>query len=58
MKLARTYRQLDRISNTRLSVLINTYVSQEIDRDLVSWVIGYADPTGETAVRNVMRRAS
>ena len=25
--------------------------------DLRSWVIAYADPTGETAVRNVMRGA-
>ena len=25
------------------------------ERDLVAWVLGYADPTGETAVRNVMR---
>lgn len=24
-------------------------------RDLVAYVVGYADPTGETAVRNVMR---
>jgi hypothetical protein len=28
------------------------------ERDLVSWVIAYADPTGETAVRNVMRELS
>lgn len=26
------------------------------ERDLVSYVVGYADPTGETAVRNVMRQ--
>lgn len=25
------------------------------ERDLVSYVVGYADPTGETAVRNIMR---
>lgn len=25
------------------------------ERDLVRYVVGYADPTGETAVRNVMR---
>jgi hypothetical protein len=25
------------------------------ERNLVTWVIAYADPTGETAVRNVMR---
>lgn len=52
---ARTYRQLDRIGNRRLAGLVNAYVSQEIERDLVSWVIAYADPTGETAVRNVIR---
>jgi hypothetical protein len=28
------------------------------ERDLVAWVLGYADPTGETAVRNVMRQAA
>ncbi len=33
-------------------------VSDQHERDLVSWVIGYADPTGETAVRNVMRGSS
>lgn len=27
------------------------------ERDLIGWVIAYADPTGEQAVRNVMRAA-
>lgn len=27
------------------------------ERDLIQYVVGYADPTGETAVRNVMRGA-
>lgn len=56
IKEARRYRQLDSVSNTRLSTLVNAYVSTEIERDFVSWVIGYADPTGETAVHNVLRQ--
>lgn len=55
MAQARTYRQLDHLSNKRLSVLVNAYVSREIDGDFVLYVLGYADPTGETAVRNVVR---
>jgi uncharacterized protein YjiS (DUF1127 family) len=56
MKEARSYRQLDRISNSRLSKLINAFVSQEIvDRDLVSWALGYGDPTAAQAIRNVVR---
>lgn len=60
IKEARRYRQLDRISNTRLSRLVNAYVSQEIELDLVGYIVGYADPTGETAAYNVdrERRAS
>jgi len=28
------------------------------ERDKVSWIIDYADPTGETAVRSVMPEAA
>lgn len=38
-------------------VLVARYVAEEIDQSLRSWVIAYTDPTGETAVRNVMRGA-
>lgn len=40
----------------RISRLVRAFIaSGKHERDLVSWVIGYADPTGETAVNRVMR---
>lgn len=44
------------IGQSRLSRIVRAYLSEDQhERDIVSWVIAYADPTGETAVRNVMR---
>lgn len=38
-------------------VLVSRFIAEghTTTDDLRSWVIAYADPTGETAVRNVMR---
>jgi len=47
------------LSANKLSRIVREYVAtDQRERDLVSWVIAYADPTGETAVRNVMRARS
>lgn len=44
------------IRGARLRTLIETYVSTgRPDIDFRTWFISYADPTGETAVRNVLR---
>lgn len=44
------------ICGSRLKRLVRRYVeSGRTDIDLRTWFIHYADPTGETAVRNVMR---
>jgi hypothetical protein len=43
-------------SLNRISRLVRAFVDAgHHERDLVSWVIAYADPTGETAVRNLMK---
>jgi hypothetical protein len=46
------------LSANKLSRIVRAYLATDQERDLVSWVIAYADPTGETAVRNVMRELS
>lgn len=38
----------------RMVVLLKRYASARTCRTFGEWVIAYADPTGETAVRNVM----
>jgi hypothetical protein len=44
------------VSGSRMRDLIRRFVSEgRGDIDFRTWVIAYADPTGETAVRNVMR---
>lgn len=44
------------IQGARLRRLVRQYVrSGRADIDFRTWFIAYADPTGETAVRNVMR---
>ncbi|CAN5121105.1 hypothetical protein BH11ACT1_BH11ACT1_19330 [soil metagenome] len=46
------------VSQSRLSRLIRIYRAEHwTDVDFGTWVISYRDPTGETAVRNVMRGA-
>lgn len=47
------------ISQNRLSRLVRRFVTERRpDSDLRAMVIAYADPTGETAVANVMRERS
>lgn len=47
------------LSANRVSRLVRRFVGTgRAERDLVSYVVGYSDPTGETAVRNVMRARS
>lgn len=44
------------VSHHRMSRIIRRFVREgRIDIDFRTWFIAYADPTGETAVRNVMR---
>jgi len=44
------------ISGSRVRKLVRRFVRQgRGDVDFRTWFIGYADPVGETAVRNVMR---
>ncbi len=44
------------LSPARLSRLLRKYIRQgRSDIDFRTWFISYADPTGETAVRNVSR---
>ena len=46
------------LGGSRLRSLVRRYVETgRPDIDFRTWFISYADPTGETAVRNVMRRA-
>lgn len=45
------------LSANKLSRIVRDYLAtDQQERDLVSWVIAYADPTGETAVHNVLRQ--
>lgn len=40
----------------RINKVVRRFIAAgQHERDLVSWLISYYDPTGETAVRNVMR---
>lgn len=44
------------ISGSRVRKLVARFVREgRADIDFRTWFIAYADPTGETAVRNVMR---
>jgi hypothetical protein len=43
------------LSVHRVNKAVRRFIAAGLhERDLVSYVVGYADPTGETAVRNVM----
>lgn len=45
------------IRGARLRRLVGRFIAEgRSDLDFRTWFIGYADPTGETAVRNVMMR--
>lgn len=45
-----------RMSPARIRLLVRRFVSEgRSDLDFRTWFIAYADPTGETAVRNVMK---
>lgn len=43
------------ICGSRLKRLVRWHAESRSDLDIRTWFIAYADPTGETAVRNVMR---
>lgn len=44
------------VSHHRMSRIIRRFVREgRSDIDFRTWFIAYADPTGETAVRNVLR---
>lgn len=44
------------LSANKVSRLVRAHLAiSGSERDLMRWVIAYADPTGETAVANVMR---
>ena len=44
------------LGQSRLSRVVREFIAANLpSREFVGWVIAYADPTGETAVRNVMR---
>lgn len=44
------------ISGSRVRRLVRRFVTDgRTDLDFRTWFISYADPTGETAVRNVLR---
>lgn len=44
------------IRGARLRTLVDRFILQgRTDIDFRTWFIAYADPTGETAVRNVLR---
>jgi len=46
------------ISQNRIQRLVRRYIAERrADIDFRTWFIAYADPTGETAVRNVMKGA-
>jgi hypothetical protein len=44
------------LSVHRVNKAVRRFINAGLhEKDLVRYVVGYADPTGETAVRNVMR---
>lgn len=44
------------VSGCRLRKLMRRFIAEgRSDIELRAWLLSYADPTGETAVRNVMR---
>lgn len=46
------------MSPARVSRMVHRFVSEgRGDIDFRTWFISYADPTGETAVRNVMKQS-
>lgn len=46
------------MSPCRIRRLVARYLREGTTTDFRTWFLGYADPTGEQAVRNVMRDAS
>jgi hypothetical protein len=54
--IAKAQPELADVSANKVSRIVRSFIAAGLhERDLVSYVVGYADPTGETAVRNVMR---
>jgi len=45
------------MSNSKLRRLVRQFIrTARADQEFGAWLMSYADPTGETAVRNVMHR--
>lgn len=45
-----------RLTPVRIRKLVTLYIQEgRTDLDFRTWFLAYADPTGETAVRNVLR---
>jgi hypothetical protein len=58
VSLAKADPALRDVSANKVSRLVRDFLASGLqERELIRYVVGYADPTGETAVRNVMRRA-
>jgi hypothetical protein len=54
--IAKAQPELANVSANKVSRIVRSFIAAGLhERDLVSYVVGYADPTGEAAVRNVMR---
>lgn len=47
---------LANVPASKIGRLVREFIATGLhERDLVGYVVGYSDPTGETAVHNVMR---
>jgi hypothetical protein len=50
---------LAEFSANKVSRVVRRFIAAGLhERDLGGYVVGYADPTGETAVRNVLKAAN
>jgi hypothetical protein len=54
--LARSQPELADLSANKISRVVRAFLATGLqEREFLQYVVGYSDPTGETAVRNVMR---
>lgn len=59
MVLALAHPDLGHLGVRALHRRVRAFMLADLNEgDLVSWVIAYSDPTGETAVANVMREGA
>lgn len=57
VNLARSQPELAELSANKISRVVRQFLAEGLhEREFLRYVVGYADPTGETAVRNVMAR--